>query len=172
MNKLNFLGIGPKIAVIIIPWLAASIVLSCIHIDFFKYTLQGSNILLNAGIVVMIVGLVFYFSTARMLLKGLKETRLMTKGTYGLCQNPLYASVIIMIIPALSLLLNSWLVLTTSVIGYVLFKTFIKSEYAELERYFGESYLKYKRNTPEFFPLPMNKLRKNQKKKLFNETKS
>jgi protein-S-isoprenylcysteine O-methyltransferase Ste14 len=152
MNKLNFFGVGPKIAVVLLPWLATSIVLSCLDISFFRYTIGSSDILFTAGIVIMVAGLVFYFSTVRMLLKGLKENKLMTKGAYALCQNPLYASIILLVIPALSLLLNSWLVLTSSLIGYILFKFNIKSEYAELEKFFGEEYLNYKSETPEFFP--------------------
>jgi protein-S-isoprenylcysteine O-methyltransferase Ste14 len=154
MKNLNFLGIGPKIAVVLLPWLAATIVLSSLKIGFFKYTSETSRVLHIAGIVFMAVGLIFYFSTVRMLLKGLKETRLMTKGPYSFCQNPLYASLILAVIPALSLILNSWLVLTSSIIGYILFKLFIKIEYRELEKFFGEEYIKYRNETPEFFPLP------------------
>jgi protein-S-isoprenylcysteine O-methyltransferase Ste14 len=160
MKKLNFLGIGPKIAVILLPWLGASIVLSCIHIDFLKFSLEYSHLLHIAGMLLLVIGLTFYILTARMLLKGLKETRLMTTGTYGLCQNPLYASLILMIIPALSLLLNSWLILTSSIVGYMIFKRNIQQEYAELESFFGENYLEYKKNTPEFFPFPVKKRKK------------
>jgi protein-S-isoprenylcysteine O-methyltransferase Ste14 len=157
MTKLNFLGIGPKIAVVLLPWLGTSIALSSINIKFLKYNSETSDILLIAGIVLMAVGLIFYFSTVRMLLKGLKETRLMTTGPYSLCQNPLYASLILVIIPALSLILNSWLVLTTTIIGYILFKFFIKIEYTELEKFFGADYLQYKKETPEFFPFAFKK---------------
>jgi len=157
MKKLNFLGIGPKIAIVLLPWLAATIILSCTKHELFKFGNGGSNILLIPGIMLMVLGLGFYFSTVRLLLKGLKETRLVTSGTYNLCQNPLYASLILFIIPALSLLLNSWLILTSSLIGYILFKIFIKKEYNELETFFGENYLKYKRETPEFFPLPLKR---------------
>jgi protein-S-isoprenylcysteine O-methyltransferase Ste14 len=160
MKKLSFLGIGPKIAVILFPWLGASIVLSCLHIDFFKFSREGTHVLFIAGIVLLVIGLVFYFSTVRMLLKGLKETRLMTTGTYGLCQNPLYASLLLMILPALSLLLNSWLILTSCIVGYLIFKRFIHQEYDELEGFFGESYLRYKKDTPEFFPFPVKKWKK------------
>ncbi len=159
MNKLNFLGIGPKIARILIPWLAITIILSCLHIGFVKFVPEGSRVLTIAGTILLTIGIVFYFSTVVMLLKGLKETRLMTKGTYGLCQNPLYASLILMIIPALSLLLNSWLILTSSIVGYIIFRRFIGQEYAELEIFFGDNYLKYKNQTPEFFPFPIKKLK-------------
>jgi protein-S-isoprenylcysteine O-methyltransferase Ste14 len=157
MKKLNFLGIGPKIAVVLLPWLGATIVLSCMHIDFFKFSRYNPRAPHIAGMVLLVIGLVFYFSTARALLKGLKETRLMTTGVYSICQNPLYATLILIIIPALSLLLNSWLILTSSIVGYVIFKRFIRQEYAELEKFFGDDYLKYKNQTPEFFPFPIKK---------------
>ena len=151
MKKLNFLGIGPKMAIVLLPWLAGSIVLSCVKKKLFVFTSAENNLILIAGIVLMLFGLIFYFSTVRLLLKGLKETRLMTEGPYSLCQNPLYASIMLFIIPALSLILNSWLVLTSSFVGYILFRIFIKNEYDELEKFFGEEYLKYRNKTPEFF---------------------
>lgn len=157
MNRLNPLGIGPKIAIVLLPWLAVSIILSRMPEKYFVYFRDNSHILLISGIVLMVVGLVFYLSAARFLLKGLKETRLITSGPYSICQNPLYVSLILFIIPSLSLILNSWLVLTSSIVGYFLFKLFIKSENRELEKFFGEDYLKYKRETPEFFPLPFAK---------------
>ena len=157
MGKLSFFGIGPKIGIILLPWLAATIALSCLKSYLFHYSSGSGNILLIAGIILMVFGLVFYFSTVSLLLQGLKETRLVTNGAFSLCQNPLYSSIILFIIPALSLLLNSWLILTTSIIGYILFKIFIKKEYNELEKFFGADYLKYRNETPEFFPLPFRK---------------
>lgn len=157
MGKLNFLGIGPKIGIVLLPWLAVTIILSSLNKELFIYSSGNQNILLICGIVLMTSGLVFYFSTVRLLLKGLKETRLMTKGAYSLCQNPLYSSIILLIIPALSLILNSWLILTSSIIGYIMFKIFIKKEYIELESFFGEDYYRYRNETPEFFPVPLKK---------------
>jgi protein-S-isoprenylcysteine O-methyltransferase Ste14 len=157
MKKLNFLGIGPKIASVLLPWLILTFVLSTHFKHQFAYTSHKSPLLFYAGLVLLLLGLIFYFSTVRLLLKGLKETHLVTKGAFALCQNPLYSSIVLFIIPALSLITNSWLVLTSSFIGYILFKIFIKSEYIELEKFFGEEYLNYKMSTPEFFPFPYKK---------------
>jgi protein-S-isoprenylcysteine O-methyltransferase Ste14 len=162
MNKLSPLGIGPKIAVFLLPWLAASIVLSCWDIELFKYVSGASGMLVFAGIFLLITGLLFYFSSARLLLRGLEETKLVTKGPYGLCRNPLYASLMLFVIPGLSLMLNSWLVLTSSIVGFIPYKIFIGQETMELEKFFSDDYLRYKRETPEFFPLPLKKwMRKN-----------
>ena len=158
MEKLSFLGVGPKIARITLPWLALTILITIMKKELFVFTDASRGTVRIAGFIVLGVGLIFYFVTVRGLLKGLKETRLMTTGGYFLCQNPLYASLILLLIPGIALISNSWLILTTSVIGFITFKIHIKSEYSELERIFGESYLKYKMETPEFFPFPLKKL--------------
>jgi protein-S-isoprenylcysteine O-methyltransferase Ste14 len=159
MGKLNSFGIGPKVSTIFLPWLAASIIVSSIAEGPFMFTTTKGDTLLITGIVLMTLGLVFYFSTAKMLLNGLRETRLITTGAYSFCQHPLYVSITMFIIPALSLILNSWLVLTSSLVGYILFKLFIKQEYDELEKVFGKEYLIYRKKTPEFFPFPTNRFR-------------
>ena len=157
MGKLNFFGIGPKIGIVLLPWLAATIIVSTTNKRIFAYTSGDNSFILISGIILMVIGLVFYFSTVRLLLKGLKETRLVTNGAFSLCQNPLYSSIVLFIIPALSLVLNSWLILTSSIAGYILFKIFIRNESNELEKFFGEDYIKYRNTTPEFFPLPFRK---------------
>ncbi len=139
-------------AVVLLPWLAITIILSITRETTFKYSSTNTRLILIPGIILMIAGLMFYFSTVRMLLKGLKETKLMTAGPFSLCQHPLYASLLLAIIPALSLILNSWLVLTSSVVGYFLLKRYIKIEETELTNIFGDEYLNYKRTTPVFFP--------------------
>ena len=157
MKKLNFLGIGPRMAVILLPWLAVTIILSIYKKSLFLFSAADTQIILISGIILMTAGLIFYFFTVRFLLQGLKSTKLMTTGPYSLCQNPLYSSLLLFIIPALALLLNSWLVLTSSVAGYILFKIYINNEYEELDKFFGEDYRIYRNRTPEFFPLPGKK---------------
>ncbi len=152
MNRLNTLGIGPKIAASLMPWLAISIAHRFWKPTLFRYSAERPELLFYIGAVLLAVGLVSYVLTVRILLKGLRETKLMTSGPYRICQNPLYATICLLIIPALSLLLNSWLILTASAVVYILFRLNIKSEYAELEKFFGEEYINYKKTTPEFFP--------------------
>jgi protein-S-isoprenylcysteine O-methyltransferase Ste14 len=158
MEKLSFFGVGPKIARITLPWLALTIVMTLIKKELFVFTVANVLLVRDIGYAILGTGLLLYFVTVRKLLKGLKETKLVTTGGFYLCQNPLYASLILMIIPGIAVISNSWLILTTSVIGFIMFKVHIGSEYKELERIFGESYLKYKRETPEFFPFPVKKL--------------
>jgi protein-S-isoprenylcysteine O-methyltransferase Ste14 len=157
MEILSFYGIGPKIAIIALPWLAVTITMSMIFENTFVYSDPENRKLFYTGLVLLILGLAFYFSTIPLLLKGLKETRLVSNGAYYLCCNPLYASLILLIIPGISLMMNSWLVITTSVAGYIAFKSVIRGEYLEMEKFFGDEYRKYREATPEFFPFPVKK---------------
>ncbi len=152
MNKLNALGIGPKIGMVAIPFLAAAITLTLIYPEIFSFGPGAKRPLLIAGIIVLVIGLICYGLTAKALLKGLKENKLMTSGPFHYCQNPLYAVMILLIIPAIALLLNSWIIIITGVIAYIIFKINIHTEYEEMEKYFGEEYREYREKTPEFFP--------------------
>ena len=160
MNKLNFMGIGPKIGSVVLPWLAAAIFITLRFKGSFRYVSDNARILFYIGLVVISAGVIMYLLTIPALLKGLKETKLMTTGTYFLCCNPLYSSIMLLIIPGLSFIMNSWLIITTSIVGYTLLRIFIKSEYEEMEKFFREDFIKYRAETPDFFPLPLKKLRK------------
>lgn len=157
MNKLNSMGIGPKIGGIILTWLTVTIFLTLRFKSLFAYFKDGNKILFFSGLVLVIIGSIMYFFTAPVLLKGLKKAKLITTGTYYLCCNPLYTSIILFIIPGISLVINSWLILTTSIVGFSLCKIFIKSEYTEMENFFGDDFRKYRAETPEFFPFPIKK---------------
>jgi len=153
-EKLSTLGVGPKIAIWTLPSLVISLILAYSFPQFFRLHLLPDWVHVAAGWFLLLLGLTFYIITVQTLFSGLKQNKLITTGTYKLCQNPLYAVLILFIIPAISLLTASWLVLLTSPIAYIAFKKNIQAEYDQLLRMFGEEYIEYKKNTREFFPLP------------------
>jgi protein-S-isoprenylcysteine O-methyltransferase Ste14 len=151
MEKISPLGIGPKIGIVALPYLAAAIVLTLVYPEIFSFGPLAKRPLLIAGILVLAIGLVFYAATGKTLLKGLKENKLMTTGPYRYSQNPLYAVMILLMIPGIALALNSWIVVTTSLIAFIIFKINIHTEYEEMEKFFGDEYREYQKRTPEFF---------------------
>jgi len=152
MKKLSFFGIGPKIGRVALPCLVVTIVLTVVFPCIFTFGEAARSGCMIAGAALLVVGLALYFMTVRSLLRGLKETKLITTGSYRYCQSPLYALLLMLVIPAITLLLNSWLVLTTSIVGYILFKRFIGEEYKELTEVFGDEFIHYSKSTPEFCP--------------------
>ncbi|HKK42678.1 MAG TPA: hypothetical protein VJ963_09735 [Bacteroidales bacterium] len=158
MKKLSYMGIGPKIGMTVLPLLAMAILTTVSYRSMFTYFVNSSRILFFTGLAFVIAGSLIYFFTIPSLLNGLKNTQLITSGTYYLCCNPLYSSVIMFIVPGVSLMMNSWLILAVSPVGYVFLKIYIKDEYEEMEGFFGDEFRKYRSETPGFFPFPFKKI--------------
>ena len=158
MQKLNMFGVGPKIFKVMFPCLLVAIVLSIIYKEAFAFIPGGNRMLFYTGLALIVFGVVMYFGSIPFLLKGVKETKLVKSGSFYFCCNPLYASIIVFIVPGFSLMMNSWIIAVTSVIGFIAFKIFIRGEYQVLEQVFGDEYKKYRSETPELFPLPLKKL--------------
>jgi protein-S-isoprenylcysteine O-methyltransferase Ste14 len=55
----------------------------------------------------------------------------------------MYDAYLIFVFPGLSLLLNSWLVMTTFIVNFILLQLFIREEYRYLENKFGDEYKTY-----------------------------
>jgi protein-S-isoprenylcysteine O-methyltransferase Ste14 len=111
-----------------------------------------------AVIILIAIALVFYFTTLRLMLPGIRSNRLITTGAYRLCRNPLYSALLLFFIPGLSLLFNSWIMLTTSIVGYLVFWKYIHEEEEQLERIFGDEYRSYHRMTSMLLPNPFKRL--------------
>lgn len=157
MEKLTFLGIGPKIARITIPWLLIAIALTLIFPRIFTFGKEMEEPFLIAGIVLLVIALVLYIATLRLMVPGIRNNSLITGGVYRICRNPLYSALLLFLIPGLGLLLNSWIIPTASLVGCLLFRKFIHEEEEMLDRIFGEDYRKYRERAPLFFPNPFAK---------------
>lgn len=67
----------------------------------------------------------------------------MTDGLYKYFKDPMYVAYLLFVIPGICLLFNSWLVLTTVLLNYVLYTVLIKREHKYLEEKFGAEYKAY-----------------------------
>ncbi|RPI19861.1 MAG: isoprenylcysteine carboxylmethyltransferase family protein [Ignavibacteriae bacterium] len=153
-QNMSMWGIGPKMALITFPYFALTIILSYLYPNIFNLDFIPWNLTTILGTILLILGIIFYISSARTLLKEFQNGKLLTKGPYSLCRNPLYSAFIVFIIPAISLLINSWLALTTAVLMYFVFKCVIKAEYNYLKEKFGDEYIQYEKNVNEIIPIP------------------
>jgi protein-S-isoprenylcysteine O-methyltransferase Ste14 len=157
MEKLTFLGIGPKIARITIPYLVIAIVLTILFPAIFTFGKNAQGPLLIAGIVLLAVALAFYIVTLYLMVPGIRNNHLVTGGVYRLCRNPLYSALLLFLIPGLGLVLNSWIIPTASLLGCIAFRKFIHEEEELLERLFRDEYRMYRSKTSLFFPNPFGK---------------
>jgi protein-S-isoprenylcysteine O-methyltransferase Ste14 len=145
-------GVGPKIARVSLPFLVLTIISSIFLRQTFKFPLVPPGILLLEGILLVVIGLVVNFSSGTKMMKAVKEGRLLTDGFYGICRNPMYTSFIFLTIPGLALTLNNWLVLTASLVVYILVQKFVPEEEAMLVRKFGDEYKQYQAKVSRIIP--------------------
>ena len=136
-------GAAPKIAIPTFIFMLITVVIDYLTSPLFKITMNNYSVLIIAGIIMIITGALMVLSTGKKLLKSFNSEKLMTDGLYRVFRNPMYASYLIFVIPGICLLFNSWLVLTTVILNYILLKIFIKEEHQFLVEKFGEEYKNY-----------------------------
>ena len=95
------------------------------------------------GIILILAGAIIVVNVSIKLQKSFKTNILMTDGLYKIVRNPMYVAYLIFVIPGICILFNSWLVLTTIILNYILLRIFIKEEYKYLEDKFGDEYKRY-----------------------------
>jgi protein-S-isoprenylcysteine O-methyltransferase Ste14 len=151
-KQMSIFGVGPKIARVSIAYLLVTVGLSLLFRKIFIIPLVPPKILLLEGIFLMIIGLAVNLLSALPIIKAVKEGKLITTGYYSICRNPMYSSFIFLTVPGLGLALNSWLVITTSIIICIALYKFIPGEEILLEKTFGDEYRAYKKKVSRIIP--------------------
>lgn len=142
-NKMKITGVAPMIAIPTFLYLALAILITYLFDDKFKIAALSNTGLIVTGSLMILVGVLIVASCGRKLLKNFEKGILMTDGLYKIFRNPMYAAYLILIIPGISLVFNSWLALTTIIFNYILFSILIGQEYKYLHEKFGKEYEDY-----------------------------
>jgi protein-S-isoprenylcysteine O-methyltransferase Ste14 len=150
-RKMTELGVAPLIAVPSFAYLAATIVLHAKSFPMFAFTATPGTALWIGGAVLIAFGLVMLLSSGLRIPKAFREGRLLTDGFFAVFPNPMYAAFVLLLVPGLALLLDSWLVLIGSAMLYILFRIFIRGEDRWLSAKFGLQYEEYRRRVPVKF---------------------
>lgn len=142
-NKMKITGVAPLIAVPTFVYLIITVFISYLTKPIFTIVNNGSEVLVYAGIILIVPGVVMVAACGRKLLGSFDKNKLMTGGLYKIFRDPMYVAYLIFVIPGICLLFNSWLVLTTVLLNYVLYTVLIKREHKYLEEKFGAEYKAY-----------------------------
>ncbi len=143
INEMKITGVAPQIASLTFAYLIIAAIIDSLNSPLFNITNESAATLAIAGIILIVLGAAMVLYCGRKLLKSFKNDKLMTDGLYKIFRNPMYAAYLLFIIPGICLILNSWLVLSTILVNYILFKILIQKEYKYLEEKFGDAYKKY-----------------------------
>ena len=142
-NKMKITGVAPHIAVPTFIYLIITAIISYLTKPFFSIIENDSVVLIYLGVALILPGVIMVAACGRRLLKSFDKNILMTDGLYKIFRDPMYVAYLLFVIPGICLLFNSWLVLTTVILNYVLYSTFIKKEHKYLAEKFGVEYKNY-----------------------------
>jgi len=151
-ERMSFWGVGPAVGVPTACYGLAALVASLLWPSVFAIAWPPGPWPVVVAVTLLAVGVPWYAIGVRAVRKAYRADRLVTDGLYALCRHPIYAAWILFLLPALGLLADSWLVLSTAVVMYALTRLFVRREEQSLEARFGEPYAKYNRRTNAIFP--------------------
>ena len=153
-QKMTHFGVGPKILLPSILYAILAGIASHFLPDIFLLRSIPYSILLTAGTILLILGVPLWLIGGWMMVRAFNRGELVTSGVFGLVRHPIYSSWIVFIFPAIALFCRSWLMLTTSLVAYIVFKLLINREDKYLEEKFGKAYLDYRSQVNEMIPIP------------------
>lgn len=150
-NGMNIVGQGGKIILFTLPFAISAIVLD-VYLPEMASLPKGLYYLPACGFVLLFAGILLWGCAVIQLLIGFPKGRLITTGAYGICRNPIYSSMIVLILPAISLLTLTWVYLAVSLFLYIGVFIFIRKEETRLQEVFGDEYLDYKAKVSRIIP--------------------
>lgn len=153
-TSMTFFGCGPRLALLSLPYVILSLVIMYKYPEFLDLKFLDLRFVKVLGIIWLVMGITFWVYSAIFFLKYFKPGKLITRGPFALCRNPIYSSIIIFIIPSLALIFHSGLTFTISLVLYIGFVISIHGEVNVLRRIFGEEYEKYEKSVNEILPFP------------------
>lgn len=152
-------GIGPKLALMNLPYVILSLAVMQRDPEFLNLKALDCPWVRLLGFIWLSIGFLFWISSAWVFLHDFKTGKLITRGPFALCRNPIYASMILFIIPALGIIFHSGLILSIALVLYIGFKIAIHGETILLKRTFGKEYEEYEESVSELFPIPWTLLK-------------
>jgi protein-S-isoprenylcysteine O-methyltransferase Ste14 len=143
-KKMSVMGVGGKIVGVLMGAVAVTAGVSFLFQPFFRITEDYHRLAIGA-VVMIVVGFALNLVAAFEMLRAYGKGQLATGGFYALFLNPMYTFQILITVPGLFLLFNSWLVIISLIPTFIAFKVFVKEEEKCLEDKFGDQYREYRK---------------------------
>lgn len=149
---MNLVGQGGKIILFMLPALIAAILVHSYLPDVAALHL-GRGFFKILGYIWFLPGIVLWLNAIVNLFINFPKGKLVTSCAYSIVRNPIYASVIWFILPAVSFVTGTWVYLAVSAFLYLGVVIFIKQEEEQLLRVFGQEYADYMKKVHRLVPL-------------------
>lgn len=152
MRLSDFMGIGPVLMFVgIVSSVGVSIFIALTGISA-PLPMPQRKFAMTVGAVLAALGTILCFISILSILRICSSQKLITTGVFGITRNPLYAAIIIFMVPGAALLFNQILFLFVSAAMFVAFKLCIGREERRLLKEFGAEYEQYQRSVAQFAP--------------------
>ena len=136
---------GVKILIVTLIYLFAALIVDQKLAPMFRITMENSLLLNAVGAILFTIGLIADIIAMSAMLRARYEGRLATTGLYHIVRNPMYISQIILMLPGIMLVVNSWLGLSTVIPAFIAYKVFTRKEHRALKETFGQAYTEYEK---------------------------
>jgi protein-S-isoprenylcysteine O-methyltransferase Ste14 len=150
-NGMNIFGQGPRLMLFTAPAAAGALVAHLRWPGLVGVPLPGS-VLRPVGEALILLGLAFWLTAVVQLLVGFPRGRLVTSGAYGVCRNPIYSSIALLVLPGLALASRTWGYLVAAAVLCLGVWIFIPREESDLLRVFGDEYRRYTARVHRIIP--------------------
>src|SRR5262245_16522080 len=144
VNLRSLIGSGDRIMLFTLPFLAIALVIHVVDPTRFAIEVWATTRLIAGA--VLALGLVVWAWSVALILTRVPRGELITNGPFAVVKHPLYTSVALLVIPALGVLLGTWLGLLVGIGVYAGSRLFAPAEEQELEATFGPAWDEYRRH--------------------------
>ena len=152
VEKMSRWGVGPVFVVLSVGYGMIMLAVSIHFQPLFRIPYVPYSLLQVAGGVLFLIGIPFFITSVRSVMKAYNADALVTTGVYGCCRHPLYAAWVVFLVPGIVLFVNSWLGLTTPLFMYLILRILVRKEEVYLEQVFGSGYREYQKKIPCIIP--------------------
>ena len=141
----RLIGSGDRIALFALPFAVVGFAVQAM--DPTLLAVDGSSGPTRAiAIFALAVGVLAWASSVGLILSRVPRDQLITTGPYAVVKHPLYTSVGLLVVPALGVLLGTWLGAIIGLAVYVGSRLFAPAEEAQLRERFGARWDAYARS--------------------------
>ncbi|MFL5649312.1 MAG: methyltransferase family protein [Chloroflexota bacterium] len=141
----HLIGSGDRVALFALPFVIVGVLVQIVNPALLVVD-GASGVTRAIAIFVLTIGVLTWAWSVGLILSKVPKGELITTGPYAVVKHPLYTSVGLLVLPALGVLLGTWL---GAVIGFGVYlgsRLFAPAEVADLRQTFGPPWEAYARN--------------------------
>jgi len=135
-------GSGDKIALFTLPFLVVGLATNIAYPAIFA--VGGPHVALRVvALVALAAGIVIWAWSAFLILTHVPQGRLITTGPFAVVKHPLYTGVALLVLPAIGVLLDTWLGAAIGLVMYLGSRWFASAEESQMAALFGARWDRY-----------------------------